>query len=148
MQQRSGLHQIFINELRGAITKYYRELLRSEGGRSSFYKIAKMKKLLSLGLLFLTISCGKNNEAGLTACDQQMIAKFKGVITCPFNPKMSTYLVKGKYEGEVVYYLAVICAVCQVVPTDKVYNCAGVEIQMPDLNAVADKTTVNACGGR
>ncbi|AHF18049.1 hypothetical protein NIASO_19425 [Niabella soli DSM 19437] len=114
---------------------------------SSLYKIAKMKKILTLILLFLTISCGKNNETDLTACDQQMIAKFKNEVTCPYDPQMSRFLGKGMYRGQLVYFIDIVCIACNTAPPPKVYTCSGAEIPVTNFyNTVTGRIRVDACG--
>lgn len=95
-----------------------------------------MRATLVLLITIFFIACSKSNKKVELDCDAKMIAKFKDQITCAEVPAMGPcyYLGKGIYEGEEIYFINIICAVCNTMPPGEGYRCDGRKITIENFN--------------
>ncbi|MGC4235248.1 MAG: hypothetical protein QM594_19915 [Niabella sp.] len=97
-----------------------------------------MKNLLTVLLLAAVFtSCSKSArvEEKYADCDVNMIEKFKNEITCTEIPTSGpcSYLAKGKYKGELIYFTNIVCSSCNTVAPQEGYNCEDEKVVIEDF---------------
>ena len=95
-----------------------------------------MRTTIVLFLSLFFIACSKSDHKAKLDCEAKMIAKFKDQITCTEIPTMGpcNYLGKGMYKGREIYFINIICAVCNTAPPGEGYTCDGQKITIEDFN--------------
>lgn len=97
-----------------------------------------MKSWLTVLLLAaVCTSCSKSNKAEdrYTACDAKMIEKFKDEINCQEKQvSPCNYLAKGKYKGELIYFIDIYCITCGIIAPQEGYNCKGRKVIIKDFS--------------
>lgn len=95
-----------------------------------------MRTTLVLLITIFFIACSKSDNKVEEDCDAKMITKFEDQITCTEIPTMGPcyYLSKGIYKGEQIYFINIVCAVCNTMPPGEGYRCDGRKVTIENFS--------------
>lgn len=104
-------------------------------------------KKLTIVLIIATLGCAKNKTDN--TCDKKMIQQMGNGVSC--SPQrdvnlMDVVLAKGTYRGATIYFMLIVCPVCNTVPPQEGFLCSGEKVTIEDFNkTVSDISTVKGC---
>lgn len=91
---------------------------------------------ITILIIAVLVGCSKSSTNDNANCDSHMIDKFKGEIACTdlATDGPCSYLAKGDYMGEKIYFINIVCAFCNTLPPQEGYNCRNRKVAIVDFN--------------
>lgn len=101
--------------------------------------------LFAVALLFTACEKDQDDESQAIECTKKMKERYQNELECRDEGFSATHLFQATYQGEIVYYLMLVCPSCDVIGPTEGVTCSGKKVTFNQDDLQEQKLVYNSC---